>query len=380
MANYVSLDNLRLYDTKIKSVIANGDATAEAKAATVQTNLETEIARAKAAEEANAAAAKTADDKAVAAQGEVDALEALVGTLPEGATTVVGYVDAKTANIASSDTVSALSEKMTQAEADIDAIEADYLKGVDKTELAEDIAEVATAVETEKTRAEGVEGGLDTRIKAVEDDYLKAADKTELEGKITTVSNAVEVLTEGVDAEKVDGVKDLIKYVEDHGAEVTGMKEDIEANADEIAALKAIDNATQAEMDAAIATVNGEIAKKADQTTVDGIEDRVEALEGVDVATKAYVDQAETDAIASAKEYSDGLNTAMTTKVDGIGGRVGTLETTITGKADKATTLAGYGIGDAYTKTETDTAISNAVAAIQPISDDEINALFTTTA
>lgn len=34
----------------------------------------------------------------------------------------------------------------------------------------------------------------------------------------------------------------------------------------------------------------------------------------------------------------------------------------INGKADAATTLAGYGIADAYTKTETDTAISTAVA------------------
>lgn len=34
----------------------------------------------------------------------------------------------------------------------------------------------------------------------------------------------------------------------------------------------------------------------------------------------------------------------------------------ISGKADKATTLVGYGITDAYTKTETDTAITNAIA------------------
>lgn len=30
-------------------------------------------------------------------------------------------------------------------------------------------------------------------------------------------------------------------------------------------------------------------------------------------------------------------------------------------KADKATTLSGYGIGDAYTKTEVDAAISSAI-------------------
>lgn len=37
-------------------------------------------------------------------------------------------------------------------------------------------------------------------------------------------------------------------------------------------------------------------------------------------------------------------------------------KTDISGKADKATTLAGYGITDAYTKTATDTAISTAVS------------------
>ena len=38
------------------------------------------------------------------------------------------------------------------------------------------------------------------------------------------------------------------------------------------------------------------------------------------------------------------------------------VNTALGNKADKATTLAGYGIGDAYTKTQTDTAISAAVA------------------
>lgn len=49
--------------------------------------------------------------------------------------------------------------------------------------------------------------------------------------------------------------------------------------------------------------------------------------------------------IAEHKEVSDALSAA------------------VGNKADKATTLAGYGIGDAYTKAETDTKISDAVAA-----------------
>ena len=47
------------------------------------------------------------------------------------------------------------------------------------------------------------------------------------------------------------------------------------------------------------------------------------------------------------------------TDIDGsYGQRVAELET---GKADKATTLAGYGITNAYTKSEVDSAISAAI-------------------
>jgi hypothetical protein len=45
--------------------------------------------------------------------------------------------------------------------------------------------------------------------------------------KITTLSDAVTVLSEGVDPDKIDGVKDLVSYVSEHGAEVTGMVQDI---------------------------------------------------------------------------------------------------------------------------------------------------------
>lgn len=59
--------------------------------------VDAEEARALAAEGELDTAVKAADAKAVAAQADVDALETLVGTLPDGATatTVVGYVDEK---------------------------------------------------------------------------------------------------------------------------------------------------------------------------------------------------------------------------------------------------------------------------------------------
>lgn len=59
----------------------------------------------------------------------------------------------------------------------------------------------------------------------------------DLQDNIDALSSAVELLTNGVDAETVDGVNDLIVYVNEHGAEVTGMKADIKANADALAEL-----------------------------------------------------------------------------------------------------------------------------------------------
>ena len=379
VTKYVSLENLATYDGLIKgkmatddaAVLASAQADAKAKADAVDTKLATEVTRAKAAEEANAAAAKTADDKAVAAQGEVDALEALVGTLPEGATatTVVGYVDAKTANIASSATVSALSEKMTQAEADIDAIEADYLKGADKTELQENI---------------------------------------------DTVSGAVERLTNGVSAEEIDGVNDLIAYVNEHGTEVTGMKEDIAENAtaiEGVAGRMATAEGKITTLEGEMDTVQADVAKKVDQeayntkiaalesadTTISG---KVTALEGkfgegegtvgdmisdaisteatrVDTELAKKIETVKVNGVALTMDANKAVDVVVPTDNASLTNGAGYLVADdIKDKADKATTLAGYGITDTYTKTETDTAISNAVAAIQPVTTDEINALF----
>ena len=208
---------------------------------------------ANAKDEAIAAAKKAGDDAQAAAdkaQEEVDALEVLVGTLPEDATatTVVAYVDEKTAGIASDATVSALAERVEAAEGEIDALQADL--NTAETGLKAKVAAleglvgdkkvseaIAAAVKVEEDRAKGIEGGLESRLAAVEGDYLKGADKTELEGKITANANAIELLTNGVSVDEVDGVNDLIKYVKDHGTEVTGMQADIKANADAIDAL-----------------------------------------------------------------------------------------------------------------------------------------------
>ena len=253
----------------------------------VAEKVKAEETRAKLAEQAALEAAQ-------AAQKDVDDLEKLVGVLPEGssATDVVDYVNIKTAGIATDAALAELQNQLNGAQGAIDAIEADY---------------------------------------------LKAADKTELQGNINTLTGVVETLRDGIDADKVDGVKDLIAYVEAHGPEVTGMKDNIKANADAIEALQAEDilldgrldvleakfgegegsvadqiaDAKQAAIDAAAAdatskanTAEANAKAHAESQATAAKEAAIEAA-AADATTKANAAQAAAE--ATAKAYADGL-------------------------------------------------------------------------
>lgn len=100
------------------------------------------------------------------------------------------------------------------------------------------------------------------------------------------------------------------------------------------------------------------------QGIVDGI-----GGEGEKATVVAYVD----DAIAALKigDY------AKAADLTALAGRVSALES---GKADKATTLAGYGITDAYTKTQADAKIVELIDAnvtINVATDEEVTAVCT---
>ena len=135
----------------------------------------------------------------------------------------------------------------------------------------------------------------------------------------------------------------------------------------DVGALKGRVDTLEGEMDAAQASI----------TTITG--------EGEGSIKKAASD-AQTAAVAAAKSYTDqevakkanlkhthviddvtGLQDALDGKANTVHthttAQVDGLDTALAGKADKSTTLAGYGIGDAYTKGQTDSAIAAAVAA-----------------
>lgn len=123
------------------------------------------------------------------------------------------------------------------------------------------------------------------------------------------------------------------------------------------------------------ANIDGAVTSTADVTTVgeivvfDAVTGRVIKGSGVQIASL-------NDAIAKAHEHTNKavldtydksqtelLNAAESTAQGLVDDAKGTLQASIDGKADKATTLAGYGITDAYNKTEID-------ASLQTITDN----------
>ena len=306
---------------------------AKGAAAAVESKLNTYASEAAAAYETKTDAsaklteAKGYTDTEVAkVQGEVDALETYVGTIPESytETNVIAYVNKKAeetlaaAQGGSSETAASVKQQLDNykdenntrvkaAEDAIDAIEADYLKAADKTELQEAIDVLEGLVGTDKSVSEQIAAITDPlagRVKTIEDDYLKAADKTELQGNINTVSAAVERLTNGVSAEEVDGVNDLIQYVKDHGTEVTGMKNDIKANADAIDAIEAdyLKAADKNELsglitglDTRMGAAETAIGTKAAQSDLESAVSRIGTVEGKVSTLEGEMDDAQAD-------------------------------------------------------------------------------------
>lgn len=89
---------------------------------------------------------------------------------------------------------------------------------------------IAAAVKVEKERAEGIEGGLESRLAAVEGDYLKAADKEALQTQINTIMS-------NPDAEgAINSINEFTQYVKNHGTIADGMRTDINKNKDDISA------------------------------------------------------------------------------------------------------------------------------------------------
>jgi hypothetical protein len=145
-------------------------------------------------------------------------------------------------------------------------------------------------------------------------------------------------------------------------------------------------------IDAEVLRVDAELAKKVDKVDGKGLStnDLTDELKGNYDAAYAHSQAAHApvDAQANVIESVKVNGTALTVTGKAVDISVPTdnaeltngagylVASDIANKADKATTLAGYGIADAYTTAQTDTAISNAMAQFVEVSEEEINALF----
>ena len=84
--------------------------------------------------------------------------------------------------------------------------------------------------------------------------------------------------------------------------------------------------------------------------------------EAYETKLKGIAEGAQVNVLEGIKIGTSDVTIDTDKKADITSGVNGLITAGIADKADKATTLEGYGITDAYTKTETNTAISTAVA------------------
>lgn len=275
------------------------------EAAKVQDNLDAYI-------ESNDAALALKADKT-----EVEALASKVGTVADD-TTVVDMVEAVDAK-AVKNTGDIITINETIKNIQENAYNDTELRG-----LVQDNADAISALE-----------------------QAHADDKAALEVSIKSNADAITLLTNGVDSETIDGVNDLIAYVNEHGAEVTQIKADIKTNADDIDALEGrMDSAEEAlgtvdsRIEAAITGAN--LDQYALDTDLAAAVERIGALEDADEAQDELLAGLRTDVdLKATKEEHDALVAVVNTKadqtsLDSVDERVETLETEIVKKANDA--------------------------------------------
>lgn len=203
--------------------------------------------------------------------------------------------------------------KITTAEADIDALE-QTVNGIvsvgGQANVIETVKVNGTALIPDDKKAVDVvipTGALANKDNIAESDLAKAlADKINAKAEksaLDTLTNLVGTIPDGATAETV------VAYVDE------------KVSAEGVSALKA-----------RVTTAEGEI---------DTLQDQMNTITGSD---EGSIKKAAEDTLASAKSYTDELKNGQvaTNKSD--------IDELKEGKADKGTTLAAYGITDAYTK------------------------------
>ena len=161
-----------------------------------------------------------AKEKADAVDAKVTALDVLPTGVDVKAKTVIEYVDEKVAK-ANTD-ASTLAGRVTQAEKDIDAIEADYLKASDKTEL------------------EGKIGTVDDKVDAVSDKVTTLIGK-DASKSVRTIANeelTKQLIPEGA-KESLDTLQEIAAWIQQHPDDASAMNTAIKSLQDLVGTIPA---------------------------------------------------------------------------------------------------------------------------------------------
>lgn len=343
----------------------------------------------------DAQAAATYDDTALA--GRVSAIEGdyLKAADKTALETAISDGDAQTLADAK-EYVDGLNANMDTR---VKAIEDDHLVAADKTNLESAIATAkseAIAEAVAQVLGEGVDEKYDTlvevanwilsdttssaelvaKVNAIESDYLKSADKTELQGEIDALETLVGTLPEGATSATV------VAYIQEV-----------------VDGLKISDYAKLADLNALIervVTLEGKAHEHANKDVIDGITaEHVAAWDAAEQNAKTYADEnkvtkedgksliadtliaklegietgAQVNKVETVDETYFGLTDRHLTLLDLTMDKVTGLQDALDTKANNGTTLAEYGITDAYTKTETEGRIQEVLDGLSDTSE-----------
>lgn len=270
---------------------------------------------------------KTAQEDIVALEGLVG--EKAVGTQIEEAITALNLGETYEQKGAAA-----------SAKSEIEDVIGEVAEGKTVVEMIVDAQTAATYDDTE-VRAD---------IKAIKDDYLTSADLESVQSQLNTIMNNPD--TEGV----INSIEEFTAYINEHGEIANGFRTDIDANAKAISDHETLAAQTYETKDDASAKLAE--AKEYADGLVAPVTEKLSGIEAGAQVNKVETVSAEFELLE--RELS--IKAVEMAKVTG-------LEDALKGKAGIATTLAGYGITDAYTKTETEERIQEVLDGLSDTSE-----------
>ena len=356
-------------DLGTKEAAADANGSAFARIAQVKADLASEVATARAAEQANAAAAKAAQDDVDALEVKVGKADDTADKA-----TVYGAIAAEKARAMAAEGAVDEKAEANKAAIDVLNGGVDQAGSVDKkiADKISEVNQAAAGLEArvkanedaigKPENAAAADGTLYARIKqnaediaAIEADYLKAADKTELQNAINVEKGRLDTFMADADvsAQAVDTLKEIQSYITKDGQAAATMTTNIANNKAAIDAInnkdtgilakakkyadtqdgvlhttitseigtakqEAIDAAASAadtKVGAAKTELQGKINKKADATALQA---EIERAKGAESANKAVLDKLDggVNVDGSVKKQIETAKTALQANID----------------------------------------------------------------